>query len=885
MTDAHDRVDPENDDPVLDWALGERVGGERPPDLRAAVHARLAGGDRGVRNSASRWFAAALVLLGLAAVLGVALWPDHGGEPAPVAPPAVQEPQPVQVSDLAAVASLPLSTRAVEAFGVGDDVIAALTRLRDLEVLIVREPCNESYGLSLKLAPPADPRHATNASWRHFAKFTKLRKLVLSGTVLVARTGSGDGADVVSALEPLPRLESLTMRCLDASDEVLQRLPALRSLRELDLSFNHGFGQQGLQAVSRCTSLRRLSLRGCQQLWAQWMASCFGDLPELEDLDLGAIDGINWRSAMAEPDDEEGRSLRGLGRSPLDRPNAGVHDVTLLELANVKSLRTLDVSGGRWTGQGLAALGACTRLRELNVAGGAERDPAFVARLPLGLQRLEVCGDFSDELCSGICTYLHDLRQLCLAGCDRITDRGIQHLCALPSLRELDLRQMRGLTARCVETLAAAKHLEALDLRHNDWLTIPHVRTLRQALPKLRSLQTNFADEEIAAAETLPDAAPVRSRAELDALPATVRNIVATDIDDATMGGFTRLRALERLEIVAEWAAPAMRRQIPPVRSITDAGLRALADLPSLRILKLVGELEVRGPGFDVLAKLPALEELDVELMKVDDAAFAQLGAAPKLRAVRLSYAQGFGPRTLDALQRLPNLRMLSLEGCVHLEDHWLLPVVALPRLEELYLDQIGSRTSFSGLGGPLPPAEPGSGITARVVEAIGRATSLRSLGLAYADAAAGGLRHLQGLQALRYLSLEGTSVRPADLRWLPAGVDWLTLRGCPNLDAELGPALAAALPRLRILDLQSCEGLGDDCLRGLCEIRSLRNLDLSYCQRFTGAAIERLVELDFVEELTLRNWQHFGEAEWARVRAMPKLRRLDTNLGSERLR
>jgi hypothetical protein len=875
----------DDDDPILEWALGERLGGERPPDLREAVRRRLARGAGGSTAPAARWFAAALVLLGLATVLGVAFWPDHGGESAPVAPPTVQELPAVQVTSLEAARALPLGTRAVEALGVGDAVIEALTRLRDLEVLIVREPCNESYGLSLKLAPPADPQHVTNASWRHFAKFTKLRKLVLSGTVLVARTGAGDGAAVVAALEPLPRLESLTMRCLDTSDEVVQRLPALRSLRELDLSFNHGFGQEGLQAVSRCTSLRRLSLRGCQQLWGQWMASCFGKLPELEDLDLGDIDGINWRSAMAEPDDAESRATRERWQTPFDRQNAGVHDLTLLEIADVKTLRRLDISGGRWTGRGLAALGSCTRLRELDISGGAESDPAFVASLPLGLQRLEVCADFTDALCSGICTYLHELRHLCLAGCDRITDRGVKHLCALSSLRELDLRQMRGLSESCVETLAAAKHLEALDLRHNDWLTIQHVRTLQRALPKLRSLLTNFTDEELAAAETLPDAVPVRSRAELDALPATVRNVVAADIDDMAMGGFRRLRALERLEIVAEWASPAMRRRIPPVRSITDAGLRELAGLPALRILKLGGELEVHGPGFDVLAKLPAIEELDVELMKVDDAAFAQLAAAPRLRAVRLSYAQGFGPRTLDALRLLPNLRVLSLLGCVHVEDHWLLPVVSLPQLEELYLDHIGSRTFFSGVGGPLPPADPGSGITARVVEAIGRGTRLESLGLAYADAAASGLRHLQGLPALRYLSLEGTSVRPADLQWLPPGIEWLTLRNCRNLDVGLGPALAAALPRLRILDLQSCENLGDDCLSGLREIRSLRNLDLSYCQRFTGAAIDGLVAFDALEEVTLRNWQHFGEAEWARVRAMPKLRRLDTNLGSERLR
>lgn len=379
-----------------------------------------------------------------------------------------------------------------------------------------------------------------------------------------------------------------------------------------------------------------------------------------------------------------------------------------------------------------------------------------------------------------------------------------------------------------------------------------------------------------------PEPVQVRSKAEIEALPADTRHVVALDIGDDCVVAVARLRALERLEIVAAWVSGPDRRQgVREVRSISDTGLRQLAGMASLRILELGGQLEIKGPGLDVLGTLPALEELELRSMRVDDADLANVGKAEHLQRLHLRYCQGFAEKTFAAIGRMQSLRDLSLAGCVHVEENWLTEVAALPKLEQLDLGMIGSNTWFSGVAGPLPPAEPGSGVTDSVLMALGQAGQLRGLNLASSGITGGALRHLQGLRHLRYVDLSGTAVTADDLNGLPPGIEWMTLRGCEELGQDFGSVLATATPRLRILDLQSCGKITDACLPGLRAIESLRDLDLSYCPGFTADAIDGITAMVQLEELTLRGWRTFGEAQWARVRAMPNMKRLDTDQGS----
>lgn len=512
------------DDPVLDGLLAEALGDEPFADQVDAVRARLQSADTWELAAAPprRWnrWAIAAALLGLAVVVGTATWPQDRNTK--VADTRAEEPIPMAtVTSAAEARALPATTRGVAVVGGDDEVLAALLPLRDLEVLVVREPWNETFGLGQTMTPPPQVRHVTAACWATIARFAKLRRLDLRGTVHAGYHAASVPADAPSpaeafaTLERLPLLDSLTLRCMDASDALLQQLPRLRMLRHLDLSFDHGFEETGVAAILQCQELRSLSLQGCQQLHGRLLAKLH-ELPHLEILDLSSIDGMNWRAGTAELELPEARAALEHARRLAGQGEMGPTDAALEGLARSPKLRTLDIGNGHWTGAGLAELRALRSLRELDAFGGQDPSHGFVASLPKELERLELCGEYGDALCSEIAAHLPNLRHLNLAACYRITERGLAALLANQALRSLDLRQMRGLGPGFAAVLAKGAHLERLDLRHSDALGADGLRALRQ-LPNLRALDVSWC------AQFGAEAAKISSREAVDlllALPA-----------------------------------------------------------------------------------------------------------------------------------------------------------------------------------------------------------------------------------------------------------------------------------------------------------------------------------------------------------------------------
>jgi hypothetical protein len=491
-------------DPVMDWALGERVGGERAPDLVDAVRSRLAAAapNAGPAAPARAWLLAA-ALLGIAVVVLLATWrPEAVVRLA--GPQEPREPVPAVVRSLADAEQLPVTTRAVEVFDADDTTIAALLRLRELESLIVRVPLHENSGLGLKQLSPKEQMHVTAAVWQHLPSFTKLRRLELSGTLLAGRATLTQ----LAGLWRLPLLSTLALRYLDTDDELLSVLPQLRSLQRLDLSFNHGFTEDWVEPLLACRGLRSLSLRGCQQLRSADLAR-LSELPELEELDVGSIDGINWRNSGGHLDDVE-REVLARAQRAADRIGMGPLDDALAAWGRCPKLRVLDISSGHWSSAGLAELGACRTLRVLNAFGGQDPATGWVAAMPPELERLEVCGDYRDDFCTAAASHLQHLRHLTIAACYEITDRGLAAVAAMPSLRGLDMRQMRGLTVASIDTLLAAQQLEELDVRHCDFVTAEHVVRLRRSLPKLQKFATSVEPAAIEAANPSRQLAPDR---------------------------------------------------------------------------------------------------------------------------------------------------------------------------------------------------------------------------------------------------------------------------------------------------------------------------------------------------------------------------------------
>jgi hypothetical protein len=519
------------DDQRLDWALREVTGAEAPPDLTAAVLARRAAGD-GARLAAesvpepprtSRWLAAAAVLLGVGVVVGVAVWPRGDAEPGQKEVPSQQpaRPKPAEVSTRAEIEALPADARAVLGTDLDDDAVAALLRLRELRELEIRYPYAMVLGLGLKTEPPKDPRCITAKSFDVFAQLTKLQSLRLRGAYgltedFAPRTRRQGDKDVVytrtilESLEQLPMLEELSLSHFDVAHESLAQITTLPSLRTLDLTANYGVCAESIDTLLKCRSLRSLTLRACMKLPGSAIAR-LAELPALEELDLGDIDGINWRSAP----DPAGENIAAAERYDLERiakklrdaterrrplpADLGVTDDALRGLARAPKLRVLDIAQARCTLDGLAALRDLHTLRELDLSGiassgggGGESVADRIADcLPPELTKLTACGDYTDAFCRALREKLPKLAWLELPACYRITDAGLAELVRIPTLRHLDIRQSRGLTATAMASLRTATQLEFLDLRHIDWVTAAHVAELRAALPKLHELQAS----------------------------------------------------------------------------------------------------------------------------------------------------------------------------------------------------------------------------------------------------------------------------------------------------------------------------------------------------------------------------------------------------------
>jgi hypothetical protein len=141
----------------------------------------------------------------------------------------------------------------------------------------------------------------------------------------------------------------------------------------------------------------------------------------------------------------------------------------------------------------LKALKRLTHLRRLTLIVDHRRDNtpdpaslvADLAALP-GLRHLEFGpadhGPFADDLAEEV-VKLTGLKSLC--GNGPLTDRGLEHLAALPGMEALELRGCEGLTDASVPTLAKMRDLRRIDLTRTK-VTPDGLRRLRRSLPEAR---------------------------------------------------------------------------------------------------------------------------------------------------------------------------------------------------------------------------------------------------------------------------------------------------------------------------------------------------------------------------------------------------------------
>ncbi len=296
-----------------------------------------------------------------------------------------------------------------------------------------------------------------------------------------------------------------------------------------------------------------------------------------------------------------------------DEPFQEVASVTLAGPVSAETMRVvgsfgglhrLSITGGSTIEGGLAALGGSIRMKLVNIKSPSitDADLAILARQP-DLDFLWLTGaDITD---AGLAR-LSGLRHLTifnLAGCPKVTDRGVEALTpVLPALVNLELVGT-SVTDASMPAIGRLPVLTGLDLSRTR-ITDGGVAHLA-GLAKLQYLTLGdiaLTDRGLASLRGM-------TKLELLYLPGTA----ITDAGLAHLAGLTEISQLDL-------------RRTP----ITGQGLAHLGGLGKLWSLNL-RESDFSDEGATTLAKLARLESVDLIATRISDAGLAGLQGMPKL--------------------------------------------------------------------------------------------------------------------------------------------------------------------------------------------------------------------------------------------------------------
>jgi hypothetical protein len=631
--DDRDRVEERR----FDWALREVAGGERLPDVTAAVLARVAAGETGDEVMAAfaprgRWLAlAAVFLLGALTVFGVALL-QREPEPNDMPVDEVQEPfkELLIVRSAEAIATLPVELKAIELRNLTNAEVAAL---------VARCPKLEHLRVVFDRADQAgrQPRFddITDVAFQSIGALATLRTFELVNVKEFTAAG-------LRELARIPLLHTVRLWG-NVPDELLTALAHLPSLRCLAVDQNVVLGPAGIAAVGQCVGLRQLSLR--------WNATpptgALEPLARLQELEEIALE--------PSPFAEKSRDAEGDGL----RTSALQHWPRLRSLS-LRHARRLEADVGRVLRE------RYPRLRSLDLSGCPLVDDTTIA---------QVVG-------------IRSLRVLRIAGCRSIAEPSMPLLAMAQQLRTIDFgasgRPQQGAQWPTLE------QVESL-LRSGKRVEWDPPAGQREAFAALcRRYERTAVDHEL-----------VRTLDELEALPDDVTRVECRDLGDTAAALLAKRTNLVALELINDAPADRLTAKgltaickLPKLESLVMMNLRELqpADLRAIGGMRSLRTLRVVDVPFDdeALAALPAaskLEELSLlavptfgaagvaaiarctnlkklELRKatwLDADALAQLGALRQLTELDLGGNPGLRDRALTALQHCTALRRLHL--------------------------------------------------------------------------------------------------------------------------------------------------------------------------------------------------------------------------------
>lgn len=415
---------------------------------------------------------------------------------------------------------------------------------------------------------------------------------------------------------------------------------------------------------------------------------------------LGGQDGGQGKPSVTSDNTGTSKTARSVGQSVSSRTStAKADDVAaakkLLDgLGTVATYKTVPdgvltkiaiKDGSTLTPDDMALFGRLSDLESLEILNFRKLNDAMAAQL-VGLKNLKtlaltnsVIGDPTVEL---IVKSFPKLTALDLSSNTNMTNGALKIICQLSNLERLALVQNR-FNDLGTSHLAKLKKLKVLDLRGNmeaGDLTMEIVGTL-PALLVLKHRSTTVGDYGI---ESLAQSKTLKSllvqdfifTSEAGQYFAAIKSLRELEIFRCQGFGSEGVQALKGMKLTrlqlrdlpaVDDRAMDVFEDLPDLKrlylhendSISDEGLKSLANLKSLEVLDIWAISQMGDATVDVIATLPNLKELSIRTTRVTDAAVDKILAMPNLQS--LTFTDN-GSVSEEALEKLSSRKWAKLD-------------------------------------------------------------------------------------------------------------------------------------------------------------------------------------------------------------------------------
>jgi Leucine-rich repeat (LRR) protein len=452
----------------------------------------------------------------------------------------------------------------------------------------------------------------------------------LSVASLVSRRDVGER--VLEALSHLSGLQILCLSGTGVTDEQMEYLKALRSLKALELHQEYSVSDPGLAVLKKLPALEYLDLE------TRATDAGFKHLAQLQNLRYLKIQtGMIWGPGLAEL-----AKLPCLERLCLwgQTGLSNRHIRNLEGLTRLKSL-TLWGTGYRLTDADLVSIGKLTGLEELYF--------------------IKIATNFTNSGMTHLKS-LKNLRKVDFAS-SQIGDTRIRHLAALPNLEAIEGGLL--LNSESTKTLASFQNLKSLHVglevpqsqsAPTDMANIAGLKNLEELIIDGRQL----SDEDLTCIESLSCLRKL--------------SFIGKDVTDRTMASISKLKQLEYFKLY--------------LSSLTKSGLNQLGGLTNLRVLDVSVHPNSRCSADEVrldLSGLTNLNTLELSGFSLQDADLRSLTGLDHLEWLKLQN-ESLSEEALRHLKNLSGLRRLYINEVSCSTGSGLVHLAGLTKLTDLTL-------------------------------------------------------------------------------------------------------------------------------------------------------------------------------------------------------